>query len=267
MLMMGSTPSAAVDALNCVAQGVLRGAGRPGLGAVLNSAGYWGLGVPLAAYFGLYLGWSVKGFWLALMTTSAIMAVVQLAAIGRFDWEKEVQRSAQLMAEHDHQAVATKEEDLDAVMSGSNYDVFAAAAAQQHLQDVESDVEPLLPAQHWSSNATQPKRASEQGSVQAVRPQGPERPPSRLSRMYQPGQTEERDEASANSGNGQFARLWMRWPFHASRGDQQVATGLEQAGTSPQLRSMLQQGSLTRGLLRSASSEEQANAADRPDAR
>lgn len=29
------------DAINCLAQGVLRGAGRPGLGAILNIVGYW----------------------------------------------------------------------------------------------------------------------------------------------------------------------------------------------------------------------------------
>jgi hypothetical protein len=37
----GAWVRAAGDALNCVAQGILRGAGRPGIGAVLNSAGYW----------------------------------------------------------------------------------------------------------------------------------------------------------------------------------------------------------------------------------
>jgi Na+-driven multidrug efflux pump len=41
LLSVCSCVPAAGDALNCVAQGILRGAGRPGIGAVLNSAGYW----------------------------------------------------------------------------------------------------------------------------------------------------------------------------------------------------------------------------------
>lgn len=41
MLLLVVAVVVAGDAINCLAQGVLRGAGRPGLGAVLNIVGYW----------------------------------------------------------------------------------------------------------------------------------------------------------------------------------------------------------------------------------
>lgn len=109
--------AAAVDALNAVAQGVLRGAGRPGIGALLNTAAYWGLSLPLAWYFGLRLDWSVKGFWAALLITSALMSVVHSAVILRLNWEQEVQRAAKRIAKHEEQAAVVKGEGLQGVLA------------------------------------------------------------------------------------------------------------------------------------------------------
>lgn len=97
----GSVSSCAVDALNAVAQGVLRGAGRPGIGAVLNTVAYWGLALPLAWYFGLCLDWSVQGFWAALLITSGLMVVVHSVVVMRLCWEQEVQRAAKRMAKQE----------------------------------------------------------------------------------------------------------------------------------------------------------------------
>lgn len=107
---MAVAPSAlsfrsAVDALNAVAQGVLRGvlrgAGRPGIGAVLNTVAYWGLALPLAWYFGLRLEWSIQGFLAALLITSGLMVVVHSVVVMRLCWEQEVQRAAKRMVKHE----------------------------------------------------------------------------------------------------------------------------------------------------------------------
>lgn len=62
---------------------VLRGAGRQGLGAALNLAAYWGIGIPLAALLGLKLRLSAPGFWLALLCTSGLQSLVQALVISR----------------------------------------------------------------------------------------------------------------------------------------------------------------------------------------
>jgi hypothetical protein len=269
-----------VDALNCVAQGILRGAGRPGIGAVLNSVGYWGLGVPLAALFGLHLGWSVKGFWAALLATSATMSVVQLAVIARFDWGKEVARAAALMEQHEDRAADGKAADLAAAVGGpmiiqavqgsSSYESLYAAGsscgsdeaglqASVGSQDEESDTAPLLDA---PAGGCAVRGTAKQASGHSYRqPQGLDqgiRQPSRLSRISMSDQ--QRDRGSLD---GQLTRAWLRWPFtgRAASGEQQRghAGGAAQPNSSPaQQRHMQQQGSLTRNLLRESSQSEHA---------
>lgn len=259
-------PTFVCDALNCVAQGILRGAGRPGIGAVLNSAGYWGLGVPLAAYFGLYLGWSVKGFWLALLTTSSFMVIVQLAVIARFDWDKEVARSARLMAQHDDQAADAKASDLADAVSGpvvvtavsSSWDSIAAHPEMVYDEqggEGVSDTAPLLdsaqvrmqggsaaaaaaargkPSGHRVSQQHQ-QRTSDQGMWQ----------PSKLSRV---SQVEDQQQQEQNSSlDSQLSRAWLQWPFTGGSPAQAVQ------GTQPQPQ-LQQQNSLTARLLRGSSS-------------
>lgn len=114
--LVSATHAIPVDALNAVAQGVLTGVGRPGIGALLNAAGYWGLGMPLACYLGLYLGWGVKGFWTALLTTSAVMSGVQFMIILGLSWWSEVQRAAARMAEQEEQAADNKAAELGSLL-------------------------------------------------------------------------------------------------------------------------------------------------------
>ncbi|WIA28922.1 hypothetical protein OEZ86_011446 [Tetradesmus obliquus] len=92
------------DGVNAVAAATLRGAGRQGLGAAINAVGYWCFGVPLSALFGLKLGMGVRGFWLGLLCTTYSMSAVQLLIIGRFNWPREVERAAALLASHEDEA-------------------------------------------------------------------------------------------------------------------------------------------------------------------
>lgn len=286
-----------VDALNCVAQGILRGAGRPGIGAVLNSVGYWGLGVPLAAYFGLHLGWSVKGFWAALLTTSATMSVVQLAVIARFDWGKEVARAAALMEQHDEQAADGKAADLAAAVGGhrggpggpvgpviiqavsSSYDSLPTAGGSWESenetgprvsvgsQDEESDTAPLLDASGGAGSARGAEKQASRYSIHSGsgrQPRGSDQgsqQPSRLALISQSDQ-QRQDRGSLD---GQLARAWLRWPFsgRSGTGEQQQQQGRaggagQVAGSPAQQRHMQQQGSLTRNLLREHSQSEDA---------
>jgi hypothetical protein len=270
--------AAAVDALNAVAQGVLRGAGRPGIGAVLNSAGYWGLGVPLASYFGLYLGWSVRGFWAALLTTSAFMSVVQFAVIFKFDWQKEVDRAAEMMSQHEEQAADIKAADLRGAVGGpvlvravcsagslgglgvqgGGEDERCSVGESMGSIGEESDTVPLLDAGRVNSIAAAAAGVGKQlggHSGRGIEQQGAGQSsmPSRLSRMSPGGQQEQQQQQQqqqqqsplqqGGSAGGDAARSWIAWP----RQQGAASSGTQQG-------SLQEQTSLARELLRSSSS-------------
>jgi hypothetical protein len=157
-----------------MAQGVLRGAGRPGIGAVLNSLGYWGLGVPLAALLGIRMGWGVHGFWAGLLATSTVMAVVQLAVISAFDWRREVQRTAQALQQQAEEGADAKAAALGAAAAAADFDVASSAAAGREPSGDPSDTAPLLDALARRSSsssgpssapAAKPSRLSQASSV------------------------------------------------------------------------------------------------------
>lgn len=273
-------PTPAVDALNCAAQGILRGAGRPGLGAVLNSAGYWAVGVPLAAYLGLYLQLSVKGFWSALLTTSTVMAVVQLAVIVRFNWEAEVERAARMLEQHEDSAADAKAAGLGAATAagGSGVggacgvsDVGAAAAPEGSITD--SDVAPLLPADRRQQQQQQQRLgANKQGTRVAGRAVGQrsssERDqggsiPVRPSRLSQSGPSQQQDVVGVGAGGGNSSHShsssrpaspsWL--PQWLTAGPAAAPSALPASESLQQHpRQLAQQSSLTRSLLRSSSS-------------
>lgn len=89
--------SAAADGLNAVVAGVLRGSGRQLLGAAINGLGYWAIGIPLAAFLAFKGGMGVHGFWIGVTAGATVQAVVLLAILFRWDWQKEVARVQQLL--------------------------------------------------------------------------------------------------------------------------------------------------------------------------
>jgi hypothetical protein len=86
------------DGLNATVGGMLRGAGRQELGAVLNLASYWGLGLPGAYLLGVRAGWGLKGLWAGLIICTSVQAVVMLVVLFRFNWQREAERAAELAA-------------------------------------------------------------------------------------------------------------------------------------------------------------------------
>lgn len=225
-------------------------------------------GVPLAAYFGLYLRLSVKGFWAALATTSAVMSVVQLAVIARFDWHKEVQRAAQMMAQHEDDAANGKAADLAAAVavpvvvravssSGDGSwasDVFMLQQTDSIQEEDESDTAPLLDAGGVSGGGVsgvkhgvrQQRRVSDQGVRQ----------PSRLSRVSQSEQQQRQQHQQQQRGSldGALSGAWLQWPFGSRRqtpARSEEHSAVNGRATAPTQRQLMEQGSLTRGLLRS----------------
>lgn len=86
------------DGLNAAFGGILRGAGRQDIGALLNLLGYWAIGLPAGAYLAFSLKMGVFGLWLGLTATAILLAVTMLALMGRFDWEAEAKKASQMAA-------------------------------------------------------------------------------------------------------------------------------------------------------------------------
>lgn len=62
--------------------GILRGAGRQELGALLNLASYWGLGLPAAYLLSSKAGWGLQGLWAGLALCTSVQ--VRRLAAGRW---------------------------------------------------------------------------------------------------------------------------------------------------------------------------------------
>lgn len=212
------------------------------------------------------------------------MSVVQFTVIFRFDWHKEVQRAAQLMAQNEDQAADGKAADMAAAMrvpvviravssscdtlrSEGSYQQERFEGSQEDESDKFTDTAPLLDAGRVSGSSggtaegaqlhSAVKQSRGQQQQLRVSDQGV-RQPSRLSRVSQ-GEQQHEGEQQRGSLDGVLACAWLQWPFTRRTGrgaqqqqqQQQRSTG--QAATDP-LQQLNQQSSLTRGLLRSNSS-------------
>jgi MATE family multidrug resistance protein len=62
------------DGVQVVGCGVLRGMGRPRPVAWFNLVAYWGLGLPLGAWWALRAGWGLPGIWWGLCLGLAVVA-------------------------------------------------------------------------------------------------------------------------------------------------------------------------------------------------
>lgn len=71
-----------------VLQGAMRGAGDTRVPAILSNTLTWGVRLPLAAFFGLYLGLGLLGIWYALCTELTLRGIVFIARYLHGGWLK-----------------------------------------------------------------------------------------------------------------------------------------------------------------------------------
>ncbi|KAJ3231756.1 hypothetical protein HDU81_003533 [Chytriomyces hyalinus] len=90
----------AADVIGCIAGGILRGAGRPEIGAYLNLLGYYVFGIPVGLWMCFSVGLKLFGLWIGLTVALFAVAIVELVMIWRLDWNKEAQNSHERSHQH-----------------------------------------------------------------------------------------------------------------------------------------------------------------------
>lgn len=88
-----------LDGQAAVLSGVLRGAGRQGIGAGTSWFSYWFVGLPLAYLLAFKANMGVLGLRLSLAAAVALQALVlHVFTACRIDWDEEVRRARELVA-------------------------------------------------------------------------------------------------------------------------------------------------------------------------
>ncbi|WIA44443.1 hypothetical protein OEZ86_007198 [Tetradesmus obliquus] len=125
MLTAQAVPPLAVSLIgegaNTVLAGVMRGCGRQKIGAAINLATYWGLGLPIACLLAFPGKLGALGLWTGLACTASIQALLMSLTVFKFNWSDEAARAKQLVAAGE--LVLEDEEPLE-LLAADRYDSY-----------------------------------------------------------------------------------------------------------------------------------------------
>ncbi|CAI9771889.1 unnamed protein product [Fraxinus pennsylvanica] len=79
--------------------GVLRGTARPKIGANINLACFYFVGMPVAVSLTFFFGFDFEGLWLGLLAAEATCMVTMMVVLLLTDWELEAHRAKELTAD------------------------------------------------------------------------------------------------------------------------------------------------------------------------
>ena len=74
------------DATGSIGGGVIRGCGLQKLGFLINTIGYYVLGVPIGMFLTFYLNYGLFGIWVGLTIGLCFVSTVQVIILLRMDW-------------------------------------------------------------------------------------------------------------------------------------------------------------------------------------
>lgn len=77
------------DATGSIGGGVIRGCGLQKLGFLVNTIGYYVLGVPIGVFLTFYIGWGLFGIWVGLTIGLCFVSTVQVIILFRMDWKEQ----------------------------------------------------------------------------------------------------------------------------------------------------------------------------------
>jgi hypothetical protein len=90
--------------INTVAEGVLRGAGRPDVMATVKIVAFDLIGLPLAYVLGIVYGYQLDGLWIGMTMAFVSQFIFVLWAMYRLDWPRECVAAALRLAEEEEEA-------------------------------------------------------------------------------------------------------------------------------------------------------------------
>jgi len=76
------------DALNTTSNGILRAAGRPTLGSLVQLAFYYGVGLPLGLHLSFRMDWGLEGIWTGMVIAIILIAFVVVILVQGIDWDR-----------------------------------------------------------------------------------------------------------------------------------------------------------------------------------
>ncbi|EPS67803.1 hypothetical protein M569_06972, partial [Genlisea aurea] len=77
------------DGLQAVLSGIVRGIGRQQIGAYINLAAYYIVGIPVALLLGFVFDFKGKGLWSGLVAGGAVQDLLLCVVAFRTDWQKQ----------------------------------------------------------------------------------------------------------------------------------------------------------------------------------
>ena len=82
------SPMEIMDAINCVIQGIFRGAGKQDTAATTNAVAYYAAGIPMAALLGFKFHFGIEGLWIGFGLGVIISASTLVFLFNRWKWEE-----------------------------------------------------------------------------------------------------------------------------------------------------------------------------------
>ncbi|KAF7552123.1 hypothetical protein G7Z17_g4559 [Cylindrodendrum hubeiense] len=86
------------DGLNGSCGGALRGMGRQWIGALVNCVSYYGGALPAGVYLAFH-GWGLPGLWMGQCVALSIVGILEWIIVGMSNWETEVRRASDRLAD------------------------------------------------------------------------------------------------------------------------------------------------------------------------
>ncbi|KAJ7997541.1 hypothetical protein DPEC_G00230080, partial [Dallia pectoralis] len=82
-----------LDAAVCLLSGIIRGAGKQKIGALLNLLGYYGIGLPIGISLMFATKMGIFGLWIGLFVCVAVQTLLFIVMLCKMDWMKATQEA------------------------------------------------------------------------------------------------------------------------------------------------------------------------------
>jgi len=192
--------------------GILRGAGRPELGAWCTLVAYWVVGIPLALILLFVFQWLVLGMWAGLASGCLTLFSLMAFALLRLDWET----TAREAMKGESPTIQSTQRAVSAPVGGS-----ASIGASPDLEDEgpgRRQTSPPKAAPTSDPPSTEFDRPSEREEITAA-----SREKGRTERLFSVREAEERRDSGGKSDLGSFKMEGLSFPDSDPHGEHETS--------------------------------------------